>query len=217
MVMQMKLSAFARDTYVAPKLSKLTTCGAPEITDWQDRARGSLADFIIVSMLRVTFTESDRQYLFNIVRRVEGAIEEYANARTHLLAHLAADDPNAVSHYLLSLMHFENCISQVAQANMLMAKWTGEKLFEDKDGSPYFRLNFLYNRSKHIYAAINSGQLPSGGTVPVWVTNDGLECEGERLGFDELVVMLDDLARTARLFTDSSRLVRIHLGTDTEP
>src|SRR5688572_9939357 len=181
-VMQMKLSDFARDTYVAPKMSELTTCGAPPLSEWQVRARGSLADFIITSMLRVSFQESDRQYLFNVVRRVEGAIEEYENARNHLLAHVAAQDPNAVSHYVLALMHFENCISQIAQANMLVARWTGNKIFEAGDGSPHHRLNFLYNRSKHIYAAINSGQLPSGGTVPLWITNDGLECDGEKVG-----------------------------------
>jgi hypothetical protein len=65
------------------------------------------------------------------------------------------------------------------------------------DGSVIQRLNLLYNRTKHLETAINSGQLPPDGTLPVWLTNDGLQAVDAELTFTELAGILTDLAKWA--------------------
>lgn len=67
----------------------------------------------------------------------------------------------------------------------------------EDDGSGIQRLNLLYNRTKHLESAINSGQLPPDGTLPVWLTNDGLRAVDAELTFAELAEILTDLAKWA--------------------
>ena len=79
----------------------------------------------------------------------------------------------------------------------------GEKiLFVKDDGSILQRLNLLYNRSKHIESAIKSSQLPPNGTLPVWLTNEGLEATDAKLTFEEMADILSDLAKWADAVQD---------------
>jgi hypothetical protein len=46
-------------------------------------------------------------------------------------------------------------------------------------------------------SAIKAGQLPPDGTLPVWLTNDGLQAVDEELTFAEISAILTDLAKWA--------------------
>ena len=63
-----------------------------------------------------------------------------------------------------TLYSFLRLLSQTYQAWILLAR--GQKiLFANGAGSVFERLNLLYGRTKHLEKAINSGQLPSYGTL----------------------------------------------------
>jgi hypothetical protein len=112
------------------------------------------------------------------------------------MAHLANPNPDAVSEYIEAIGHWEQFLSQADRARAVLVR--GEKiLFVKDDGSVFQRLNFLYNVTKHLESAIKAGQLPPDGTLPVWLTNDGLQAVDEELTFAEISAILTDLAKWA--------------------
>ena len=134
-----------------------------------------------------------RRTLFNFLRRTEAAFREYEVARQMTLNHLANPNHN---EYIKAIGHWEQFLSQADRAWVVFVR--GKKvLFAPNDGSVFQRLNLLYNRTKHLETAINSGQLPPDGTIPVWLTNDGLQAVDGKLTFAEIAEILTDLAKWA--------------------
>lgn len=76
--------------------------------------------------------------------------------------------------YLAAMTHWEVFLSQAYQAHCLLDM--GQKnMFTRGDGSVLERLSLLYGRAKHVEKAVTTaGQLRESGTLPVWLTNDGL-------------------------------------------
>ncbi len=194
----MPFTDYALDTFVAPKLSQLTACGAPPLSDRSAKVDYWVREFSLHSMLRVRVEETHRQYIFNFLRRAEGAFHEYDIGRQFLKDYVDGGNRDSVSRYLRAVLHLEVCISQAYQAFMLARNLLDEsKLFTSGDRSPLEQLHRLYNRSKHAENAIATGQLPSGGTLPIWITNDGLECTDAGLTFAQLGELLLSLSRSA--------------------
>lgn len=74
---------------------------------------------------------------------------------------------------------------------------SGEKLYEQNDGSDSERLHTLYIDSKHAERMIAGGKLPIEATATIWITNQGLEsCRGA-LSFVELLELLLGMGRLA--------------------
>lgn len=141
----------------------------------------------------VSLDDGTRRTLFNFLRRTEAAFREYEAARELTLAHLAKPRHK---EYVKAIDRWEQFLSQADRAWFVLVR--GEKiLFVKDDGSIFQRLNLLYNRTKHLETAINSEQLPPDGTIPVWLTNDGLQAVGGKLTFAEIAEILVDLAKWA--------------------
>jgi hypothetical protein len=182
------------DKYVAPGYSGFTAATIPDISAASQEQDHWLANFILNSWSRVTMDDDLRRTLFNFLRRTQAAFREYQEARRLTLAHLA--DGRPVSGYIAAIDHWEQFLSQADRAWALLVK--GKPiLFVKGDGSIVQRLNLLYNRTKHVESAIKSGQLPPDGTLPVWLTNDGLEAVDAKLSFAEIADILTDLAKWA--------------------
>ena len=96
--------------------------------------------------------------------------------------------------YFKALFHFETCVAQMWQAyyqTMSFGKSvTGEKVlfYEPRDGSVYERLNKLYDFCR--YAGDNT---PEDSTVPVWLTNTGIEAKENSISFAELADLLSEI------------------------
>jgi hypothetical protein len=132
------------DNFVAHKLSSLTECGAPELsmaTPW-------LNVFILNNVFQVRLTPEKRAYAFNIIRRAEGAVSAYREAREALGEYITTPR-NTVSPYFRSLLNFEVCISQCWQGCQLIMRATGEKLFQKKGNSNGEVTQSLYRREAH--------------------------------------------------------------------
>lgn len=180
------------DNFVAHKLSLLTECSARELSthaNW-------LNAFILTNAFTVRLDPKQRAYVFNFLRRAEGALSAYHEARKALIEYLETPR-NVVSPYFKALLNFENCISQCYQGYELLKTATGEKFFEKDDNSEGERLGLLYNDLKHMDERIKFDRLPAEATAAVWITNHGLESSGTTLSFDELLEMLRNMAGLA--------------------
>jgi hypothetical protein len=118
------------DNFVAHKLSLLTECGTrelPEDANW-------LNTFILTCVFRVRLPAKTRAYVFNFIRRAEGALSAYREARVALIEYVNTPR-NVLSPYFRALLNFEVCISQCYQGYELLATASGENFFERNDGS----------------------------------------------------------------------------------
>jgi hypothetical protein len=177
------------DKYVAPGFSEFNAANMPDMSAISQEQGHWLNNFILNSWSRVNLDDDTRRTLFNFLRRTEAAFREYEEARRLTLAHLDDVRPNSVSQYIRAIGHWEQFLSQADRAWAVLVK--GEKiLFAKNDGSIVQRLNLLYNRTKHIESSIKSGQLPPDGTLPVWLTNDGLQAVDGTLTFVEVAEIL---------------------------
>jgi len=191
-VTRMQPSNYLLDNFVAHKLSLLTECGAAELpvkANW-------LNAFILNSVFRVSLPVKTRAYLFNFLRRAEGALSAYRDARTALIEYVETPR-NVLSPYFRALLNFEVCVAQCYQGYELLATASGEKFFEPNDGSEAERLHILYVDSKHMDRMIEGGKIPTEATAAVWITNHGLESSRTALAFNELVEMLLNMGRLA--------------------
>jgi hypothetical protein len=81
----MNLTNHFLDNLVAHKLSSLTECGGPELVMeniW-------LNAFILNSAFRGRLPAEKHAYAFNFIRRVEGAISAYREAREALIEYIS--------------------------------------------------------------------------------------------------------------------------------
>jgi hypothetical protein len=71
-------------------------------------------------------------------------------------------------------------------------------LYEKEDGSVLQRLERVYNAGKHADKWIaDGGRFARDSTLPIWITNVGLEVRGYAISFDELASEIEDLASVA--------------------
>jgi hypothetical protein len=186
------------DKFVAPGYSAFTAATIPDMSAVSQDQERWVANFILNGSMRVTLDDDTRRTWYNFLRRAEGAFLEYEEASRLTLAHLANPSPR---RYIRAIGRWEQYLSEAYRAWAVLVR--GEKvLFAKEDGSIIQRLSLLYNRTKHVESAINSGQLPPDGTIPVWLTNDGLEAVDGELTFVEIAEILGDLSKWADAVQD---------------
>lgn len=174
----------------APKLAELTECNAPEIPEWPKHQANVILNDVFCG---IELPAEVRPYILNMMRRMETAVGEYRLGREMLQAYVD-ELPRRNNHFLQALRalsHFEQSAAALYQAAQLTRPITKEQLFENNDGSPEQRLNVIYNRSKHFDEPV--GSLPPA--VPVWLTNEGLECSSAALSFAELHGIILDITK----------------------
>jgi hypothetical protein len=190
--MRVRLSNYALDKFVAPKLSKLTECNIRDMSNYSSQSDHWVSNFVLKS-ISPPVAPKTRQYAFFFLRRAEAAFREYDSARGASYDYLS-EERERVSVYFKALFHFETCIAQMWQAYDQTMSFgesiTGEKalFYEPRDGSVYERLNKLYNYSR--YAGDNT---PEDSTVPVWLTNTGIEAKENSISFAELADLLSEI------------------------
>lgn len=105
----MGMTNYFIDTFVGYKMSEITFCGAPNM---EDEDKKWLNSFILNAALCVNIAPEEKAYLFNFVRRIEGAFSVYHEARKSLIEHIETPN-NTISPYFRSLVNFEMCVSQL--------------------------------------------------------------------------------------------------------
>jgi hypothetical protein len=196
--MQLQPTNDYMDRFVAPGYSAFTAATIPDMSAASQEQEHWVANFILNGSMRVTLDDDTRRTWYNFLRRAESAFLEYEEAKRLTLDHIASP---AAHRYIRAIGRWEQFLSEAYRAWAVLVK--GEKvLFDKDDGSVLQRLNLFYNLTKHVESAIKSGQLPPNGTLPVWLTNDGLEAVDAELTFTEMAEILTDLAKWADAVQD---------------
>ena len=179
----MPLSAYAKDTFVAPYMSSFTEAEIVDMSACDPQQEHWVSNFILNPLLRTKVRPPHRQYMFNYLRRVEAAFREYASARDRTLLFLSRTE--SPSNYMAAIAHWEFFLLQAWVSFELLGRifqLPKGSLFKKNDGSVLQRLNLMYNVSKH--AA--EGDFPEDGTLAVWLANDGLHSRNSHLTFDKI-------------------------------
>jgi hypothetical protein len=211
----------AKDKFIAPKISRLAAPAVPDISaEW-----GHLLNAFILNFdLALVLSNKHRQLLFNVIRKADDAFEEYCRAASSLKDYVTAHGLT-LSHYFSAIRHFEHCLAHLYQAvccmNALTDTWGGEKQFNRGDGSILERVDIIHNQIKHMDERFEKGDFgdsnsfalfatKSDGTktianddvagianVPMWLTDDGLECAKAAITYRELAQEVRELCQEA--------------------
>lgn len=195
------------DRFIAPGISGFTDAEIPDMTEHDPESKFWLRNYVLNSGLRGDFLPPGNAYVYNYLRRAEASYSEHEEARQATLAFLASGG-QAVSRYAAAVLHWEFFLTQSWQAYLLLGGFfkllAGEpiKFFAKGDGSVEERLNSLYNSMKHVESRIEASQILEGATVPVWLTNAGIQSTDTLLTYEETADILRDLARWANVVVD---------------
>jgi hypothetical protein len=183
-----RFTNYTLDNFVAPHISKLTACKAPELSDdatW-------INSFILTTIFVVKLEAKKRAFVFNFIRRAHGATMAYRAMREHILEYISTPR-NTVSPYFKALTQAEICIGQCYQGLELLATAIGENVFDQNSDSVAEKLHTVYIDSKHMDRMIAGSKLPDEATTGVWITNDGLASARGEISFVSLHKILLDL------------------------
>ena len=194
--MTVTYSAAILDTHIAPGVSAFTQAEIPDMSTWAKESPHWVANFFLNSAFTATFAPPMNAYAYNFLRRAQYSFSEHNVARESTLRFLSAGGQSP-GGYADALFHWECFLGQAWHAfALLVTAWQG-KAFDKNDGSVEQRLNALYNQMKHVESRIENGQMIAGATVPVWLTNSGLQSVDAALTYAETAELLKDLAKYA--------------------
>jgi hypothetical protein len=159
----------------------------------------SVQQFAMNAVFAFKLEEQAMTRSFNAIRRTLYALDEYELARKNYDAIFGTD--KRTDAYLLTLHHFEMCIAEAFQAHELVYGLLGQSFpaGEGKEGPEevLYRLRRIYNTAKHTEGIIKGQSFKEGGTLAVWISNDGLALKECVLTFGELHEILCGLANGA--------------------
>lgn len=189
--------------YLAPGISDLTACKAPDISGNYPEAAHWLANHFLNSVFRGTFKNKYRQFAFNQLFRAQVAYADYQEARALTENFLAKGKPDhpAIGLYFQALARWESCLLNlqifIDVMNCLKKDLNDERVFKNYDGSPEQRAYAIANTVKHFGSTVAAEMHVESDTVPMWLTNDGLSTRTIELKFAELAKLLSEVASAA--------------------
>jgi hypothetical protein len=215
------------DRIIAPKISELL---APDPPDISGSRRYPINGFVLNSRLSLALRNRIRQACFNFIRNTEAAFDEYCDARIALLEYPQTRD-RTLTPYFSAMRHFEHCLGHLCHAVLSANTFANEKQFEAGDLSVLDRVRILHNHIKHIDEKISkiairdensfnlfaTGSDASGKTyeiadvasVPMWLTDKGLECRVTSVTYTELahevILMLEEAVDIASLQSGNAK------------
>jgi hypothetical protein len=178
---RLRWAARVLDSIVAPEMSQVTICSAPDIPE----PRASLATYFLRSALGRPYPDQLRPPANVYLHRWTLALSEYRAGRECLSRYVAGlpETNNRTGLFLSAVGHFEHSVIDAYLAILAFKRFVRQigddewKPFKPGDGSPADRLNKLYNVIKHFDERFEMGQKlghPSVYPAPLWITNDGL-------------------------------------------
>jgi hypothetical protein len=187
----MPFSNYGLDHLVSQELSKLSQCGAPEVTSRFSESQHWVSNFVLNSFLGFQVSPEDKRFRFFFLRRAEAAFIEYDHAR-EALSDYVANTRRKPSLYFRALHHFEMTVAMLWQAYDFARKVIGKDPFKPGDDSRYERLHGVYNLSRYLNRDLSPEYLHH-----VWISNDGIHTAEYSLSFEELKESLEEVGRFA--------------------
>lgn len=204
------------DRYLAPGISQFTKANIPDLAPMHTEAQHWHANHFLNNVFRASFASPSRQYVFNILYRSQVCFDRYQQARAETQDFLGAGEPRnpAIRKYFHALSTWETVFLNWQMAVDIWRKFVEDDPFTEGDGSREDRAYSIANGIKHCASAIRRLEHSDAYTVPVWLTNDGLQSRTSSVSFEELAHLLTELIRVtdefrdAQAFVDKVRLAR---------
>lgn len=174
----------AVELFISARAAAVTVCNASDVLAKEPESAHWLSNFGLAAIYNDFPPEPMRPFAINFIRRIYLAFIEYDLGRKALLS-LVKNGNGRWTPYFVALTHFELTISQLYVALDSIRKLSGHNFFKAGDGSFEECLNRIYNAAKHELA---------GNEVPVWLTNDGMECKDAKLTFEEIEHFMSTMA-----------------------
>ncbi len=185
--------------FIAPSISGLKK---QKIKSIPRELRPNPLQFVITAFLFPKIDIKTRARVFNFVRRTQTAYDTYYLARVAYTKFFRERDHQA---YLTALSHFEICLAAAFQGHEVLFALRNSE-FRDKSaggrGELNWRMDRLYNKSKHTEGMIRAQDF-QGDTVAMWISNDGLQTQKEKISFDDLYEIVFDMSLTASILAKS--------------
>ena len=187
------------DRFIAPGISSLRKQKLPTVPR---ELRPDPLQFAITAILLSHIDPKTRARVFTFVRRTQTVHDSYRLARAAYAKFFREQSHQA---YLTALGQFEICLAAAYEGHeVLFAMRDAE--FRDKSGGGRAELNWrmdrLYNKSKHTEGMIRA-QSFKGETVSMWLSNEGLQTQSEKMSFAELHDIVFDMCLTGSVLAKS--------------
>lgn len=206
--MPVSYNAALLDRYLAPGISKFTSCDAPDIVSAHPEASHWLANHFLNAVFRGTFKDKFRQYALNQIFRAQVAFADYHEARTLTAEFLAKGKRNnpASRAYFRAVARWESCLLNLQifmdVMNRMKRDLKDEPVFKEGDGTPEQRAYVMANTVKHFGSDIAAGRHDEADTIPLWLTNNGLSTRTLELRYVELGDLVSQVATAANELQD---------------
>lgn len=206
--MAISLNTDFLNRFIAPGISEFTACDAPDITAAHPEASHWLANHFLNSILRAAFKDKYRQYALNQIFRAQTAFHDYHEARSLTADFLANSRPGLPARrtYFRAVARWESCFLNLQIFMDLMNKmkqdFKDEPVFKKGDESPEQRAYAMTNTIKHWGSAVAASRHAVDDTIPLWLTNAGLQTRLYRLTYTELARLVSEVAAVANELQD---------------
>jgi len=215
----MKWNPEILNKFLAPGIFGFTSSDIPDLTQRFPQAPHWVGNHFLNNVLRGHFKDRWRQVVLAFIRRAQNAFLAYHEARRLTQEYLDRNKPDNphVNRYFGAVTAWENYAVQVSMAIDLF-RWINQGIgaFKKNDGSKEQRLYEIANLIKHTASAVESGQCPESGTIPMWLENDGLHSFKLSVTFREASEILRDICNLANDFQDQ-RSLRGKWSKDQQP
>ncbi len=191
----MGLTKYALDCFISERIANVTECNLSDLSKEYPGYEKWVTGFGMMVIFNNQPPEKFRPMALQFVRRAEMAFVEYASARKEIGNYI--EKPSEWSLYFRALHHIETSLSMTYQALDYSRKATGKKFFEKHNDTPAYKLNLIYNTSKHQLA---------GEDQPLWITNEGLKTKETSLTYVDLEGILKTCGYIANTMTSTIEL-----------
>ena len=206
--MAITYSSVLLNRYLAPGISEFTRCDAPDITADHPEAPHWLANHFLNSAFRGTFKNKYRQYAMNQIFRAQVSFADYHEARGLTAEYLVKGNPHnpATRAYFRAIARWECCLLNlqifIDVMNKMKKELKDDPVFEDGDGTAEQRSYGMANTVKHFGSDVSCDRHHEEHTVPLWLTNAGLQTHSHALTFRELAKLVSEVATAASELQD---------------
>jgi hypothetical protein len=199
------------DSFIAPEISRFDRFHAPDLVTAHPEAPHWLSNHFLNSVFRGKFQNKIRQYAVNQLYRAQVSFADYHQAVDLTKTFLSKGTPHnpSVKAYFRALARWESCMLNVQifadVVNKMRVDLGDDPVFEKDDGTPEQRAYEIANTIKHFGKDVHSGRHRETDTVPMWLTNEGLQTRTHQLLYQELADLISAIATIADHLQDPSK------------
>ena len=144
----------------------------------------------------------------NLIFRAQVSFADYHEARGFTAEYLVKENPHnpATRAYFRAIARWESCLLNlqifIDVMNKMKKEFKDDPVFEEGDGTVKQRSYSIANTVKHFGSDVFNDRHHEEHTVPLWLTNAGLQTHSHALTFNELAKPVSDVAITAAELQD---------------